>query len=192
MAKNDSSVKLDSEGMPFIPGFSDVKGVEMDLGKLFFKPRIVGKHAIAQGYLWDCQEFPNHVNDDGRVMEALIMKLSKDGAPVALSDAKKEGDIAIKNFGQEIFIPLNHAIMELKQWSTMPDVCHEIVLVTLDEEPLKAGKDGKPKTIRGFRWKIVNANVPRAQVLKDCVPAKLKAFAAMTAGNGAKAPSLRG
>lgn len=191
MAKNDSSVKLDSEGMSFIPGFSDVKGVEMDLGKLFFKPRIVPLYSVAQGYLWDWQEFPNHVNQEtGKIMEAVIMKLTKDNVPVAKNDAVKPGDTVLKNYGQEIYIALNHMIMNLKQFSTMPDVCHEIALAVLEETPLAKGNNKEPKTIRNFRWKIVNANVSRAAVLKDCVPEKLKAFAAMTAGNGVKAPSL--
>ena len=187
MAKNDSSVKLDSEGMPFIPGFSDAKGVEMDLGKLFFKPRIVPVHSIAQGYGWNVQEFPNHVNEDtGEIMKAIVMKVTGKAVPVA----DQQGNIVMKTFGQEIYIPVNHMIREICDFCTLPDVCHELMIVTLEETPLKQGKDKKPKSIRGFRWKILNANVPRADVLKNCVPEKLKAFAALSSENGVKAPSL--
>jgi len=183
MAKNDE-MKLDAEGLPFIPGFSDAGGVELDLGITFFKPRKVPIHSVIQGFWWQIQEFPNQVNEEtGEIMKCGIMKLTK---PCVAVQGNLGGDekLVDKLPGEHVHVPINHKLREIEPLALIQEVCHEIAIVTLEEKPTGNGA----RTMRGFRYRVVRPNISRAEVERISINPKIAQLMGM--GNGAVAPKL--
>lgn len=189
MAKNDSKPAVDTRTATLtgVDAFDKLGGIELDLGRKFFKPRIVPLNSICKGFLWGVREFPNHINPDtGKIMKALVIKLTQD-CPAA---GDKDSLVTV-DAGQEIMIPLNFQIEPLEQFGYLETTCHEVAIMTLEEKPLKgkdaAGKD-VPKTMRGFRYKVIRAYVSREEAEQIAAPRAIKQLQAMAPQNGS--PSL--